>query len=249
MHPIIQRQLPPEPRIAELATGPGAWLLDLSKQLPPASQLDGYDISNDAFLQRKQLPSNVTLSVSDAKGPAPPKHHGKYDAVYIRFINVAMAPEDWKKVTDHAAQLLKPGGAINWIEGDLLQLMTVYRSAPETKTAASKKAFRRALSKLGQLRWFIHNLENVLVQAGFADVQHTIASTDRLPEDRKATSGTCVGAIHSILLRQAHSKADGMPTLEEVEEWRKEMLDEVEGGAYSRTDMHQFVAFKAGQVK
>ena len=84
----------------------------------------------------------------------------------------------------------------------------------------------------------------MLEETGFRDVKHDVTSTDRLPGDRDEINLVFIGAVYSILRRQAHSKASGMPTEEEVEEWRKEMFLEAKGGAYVRVDMHQFVAFK-----
>ena len=53
-----------------------------------------------------------------------------------------------------------------------------------------------------------------------------------------------VGAVYSILLRQARSMAEGMPSEAEVEKMREDMLEELKTGAYCRVDMHQFVAQK-----
>ena len=55
-----------------------------------------------------------------------------------------------------------------------------------------------------------------------------------------------MGAVYSILLRQARSMAEGMPSEAEVEKMREGMLEEVSHGAYCRVDMHQFVAQKKG---
>ena len=234
-----------EPKIAELATGPGAFLVDLSKELPTVSQLDGFDISDDAFLSKHELPEKVSLSVSDAKQPAAPELHDKYDAVCIRFLNIALMPDDWKAVARHAWQLLKPGGALQWIEGDLLQLMTIVRSAPGSKTTALERGSSQALSKLDRLRWFIPNLSDVLAEAGFENIRHEISSSDRVSENRKRMGRLVVGAFDSILKKQANSEVEGTLTEDEVEKLEREMLDEVEGGAYPRTDMHQFIAWKA----
>ena len=187
----------------------------------------------------------MSLSVADARQPAPAELHGRYDAVAIRFMNAALFPEDWKAVAKHAAQLLNPGGALQWIEGDLLQIMTILRSAPEVKTAALERYSHQAMGKLTHLRWFVSNLQDVLTEVGFTDIGHEITSSDRLMEEgRRGMSEICVGAIYSVLRKQAHSKAEGVPTEEEVEKMREEILEEVEGGAYARADMHQFIAWK-----
>ena len=154
--------MPSTPKIAELAelaTGTGALLVDVSKEFPNVGQLDGYDISDDAFLPREALPKNMSLTTTDCLEPAPQELHGKYDIVCIRFINVVLKPEDWKSIASHAAQLLKSGGALQWIEGDLLQLMTILRAKPDAKTEVLEKVSRQALGEQLQLHWFVDNLK------------------------------------------------------------------------------------------
>lgn len=116
LHPTITRTLPDIVNVREIASGPGEFLKDLAKELSPDAQIDGTDYSNAAFLPKDQLPANVTLNVVNAKLNAPEDARGKYDLVCIRFMNVAMQPEDWEKVARHAWQLLKPGGAIQWVQ-------------------------------------------------------------------------------------------------------------------------------------
>jgi hypothetical protein len=85
------------------------------KDFPSTCQFDGFDYSPAAFPPKDQLPSNVTLNVADAKQPFAEEFRGKYDVVCIRFINAAMKPEDWVVVARNAAQMLKPGGALQWV--------------------------------------------------------------------------------------------------------------------------------------
>jgi len=114
LHPSIVATLPTAPKVAELATGTGAFIIDLAKELSPDAQLDGTDYSDAALPCQGQLPSNVRLGVADAKQAPPEESTGKYDVVCIRYINPAMMPEDWAKVAAHAAALLKPGGALQF---------------------------------------------------------------------------------------------------------------------------------------
>lgn len=245
LHPIIKRNLPQEPKIAELATGTGAFLVDLSKQLSSRATLDGYDISDVSYLPSTELPQNVSLNLVDAKQPAAAELRGKYDVVCIRFMNVAlMPPDDWIAVATHAMQLLKPGGALQWIEGDFLQCVTVLQSEPETKTAALEKATPQTIGKLPHLNWFVSNLPEVLTTVGFTDVARNVMSSDRVAEDRRLISHVAFGAVYGILRHQAHSKLEGAPTEEEVESLMKEMGEEIDAGAYWRVDLHQFIAFK-----
>jgi hypothetical protein len=153
-------------------------------------------------------------------------------------------PEDWKSVAEHAWALLKPGGALQWIEGDLLQLCTALRSEPETKTSALDKASAIGIAPLVQAKWFVANLRSVLEEVGFRDVKQMVSSSDRVVEDRKQMALLCVGAFYAALTYQARKGGQGAVTDEEAEKLREEMAEEVENGAYTRADMHQFVAWK-----
>lgn len=237
LHPTILQRLPAEPKVAELAAGTGAFLVDLAKELPHLAQLDAYDISDDAFLLANELPRNVTLNVMDSRDAAPLELHGRYDVVCIRMLTAALQPPDWLKVASHAVQLLKPSGSLQWIEGNPLQLQTGFRTGPLVKTSALEKGFHQALSKPTHLDWFVSNLPDVLEAAGFRDVEHQVTSLDRLPEDRKDKGVICIGAAYSILRKQAHSGQPGMLTMIEVDSLYEEMRQEIEGGAYSRMDM------------
>lgn len=242
---MIQRRLTQEPKIAELATGTGAFLIDLAQVFPTAT-LDGYDISSASFTPAESLPENVTLSLSDAKQSAAPELHGRYDLVCIRFMNVALLPpDDWISVAKHAVQLLKPGGALQWIEGNFIQAMTVLQSTPETKTAAATQVMTKAISSMPHLNWFVTNLPRVLKDVGFADVIPNVMSTDRVAEDRKEISHIASGAGHGILRMMSKNGVEEAPSATETERLVEEMKTEIDGGAYLRVDLWQFVAFKA----
>lgn len=186
----------------------------------------------------------MTLNVSDVREPPPDDLKGKYDVVCIRFLNAGLIPDDWQDVAQHAWGLLKPGGAPQWIEGDLLQVCTPLESKPETKTTALRKSTSIAVAPLQHLDWFITNLHSVLEKVGYKDVKQMVASWDRLPEQRKELSLLSIGAFYAILTLQAHRGGEGAVTEEEAERLKEEMIEEVENGAYTRCDMHQFVAWK-----
>ena len=91
-----------------------------------------------------------------------------------------------------------------------MQLMTPLRSKPEARTTALQKGVDQALSQMGHFRWFMSNLDQVLGDAGFGDIEHAVSSTDCRVEERGNMGRCCVGAVYSILRRQAHSKAERM---------------------------------------
>ncbi|KAK5173854.1 uncharacterized protein LTR77_002535 [Saxophila tyrrhenica] len=244
LHHTILSRLPPAARICDLATGTGAFLASLSKELPSNTQLDGIDYSDAAFMPEEQLPKNVRMTVGDAKVPGTNEETGLYDVVCIRFINAAMVPEDWAKVAERAAAMLKPGGALQWIEADLLQLATVLRTHPKASTVATEQATARAMSSTPHASWFVTNLASVLENAGFSQVRRYVSSTDRDVEGRLWMTKIAIGAQYALLRQQVMSGAEGALTAEQVEEAKEAMEREAEGGMYLRADMHTFVAWR-----
>jgi hypothetical protein len=220
-------------------------MVDLAKTLPSTARLDAYDISSDSFLPKSVLPGNVTLSVSDARESPPAELAGKYDVVCIRFVNVGLTPVTWPLVAKHAYDLLKPGGSLQWIEGDLPQLLAPLRTEPETKTSVLDRMSRLVGGTVSQANWFVANLRSVLAEVGFEDVMQMVSSTDRSLEDRRPMGVLAVGAFYALASRQTRMGAAGALKADELERVREECIDEIENGAYLRCDMHQFVARKS----
>ena len=59
------------------------WLVELSDQLPPSVELDGFDLSASQYPAGQWLPANVALRVHDAFTPFPKATIGKYDVVHV----------------------------------------------------------------------------------------------------------------------------------------------------------------------
>ena len=85
-HPeIVSRgSLPLNPRIADIGTGTGQWLIDVSNELPFAI-LDGFDISDEQFPHRDLLPGQISFTQLDILRPIPPNLEAKYDIVHVQF--------------------------------------------------------------------------------------------------------------------------------------------------------------------
>ena len=112
-------------------------------------------------------------------------------------------------------------------------------------TAALEKSVAQASPVIQKCDWFVGNLRHVLTSIGFdGNVRQYIVSTDREVELRKPMSQVGMGALYGILLHSALSGQEGAWSAEEVEAAKEEMGKEIDGGAYLRVDLHQFVAFK-----
>ncbi|KAL8728212.1 MAG: hypothetical protein Q9181_005425 [Wetmoreana brouardii] len=62
LHPdiVVKGNLPPNPRVADVGTGTGQWLIDISHEIPSA-QLDGFDISKEQFPSTAWLPPQISF--------------------------------------------------------------------------------------------------------------------------------------------------------------------------------------------
>ena len=59
--------------------------IELSHQLAPSAQIDGFDISSAQFPIGEWLPRNVHLYVQDAFSRFPRECIGMYDVVHVRY--------------------------------------------------------------------------------------------------------------------------------------------------------------------
>ena len=83
------------------------WLTDLSRKLPPTTQLDGFDISLDQAEPLAWLPGNVNLRKWDIMTDVPSDLIGKYDVVHIRlFIFVVPVEGGPKPLLEKLVKLL-----------------------------------------------------------------------------------------------------------------------------------------------
>lgn len=232
IHPTIAADLPPNPSIAEVATGTGIYLEQLSVQLA-ASRLDGFDISAAQF--PTTTPSNIRLILHNAKEPFPPEYHAQYDLVYIKYLVCAMEPDDWELVARNCIQLLKPGGAIQWIEGAFHE-----SKALPGLPAQSTKHFSKAVSAMlaaHSFRWeAASKLPGFLTNAGFVDVTREVVGTDRLPETRKDFSRVNFEGIAAWAWKMRELNAPGAWSAEQIEEMEENVRREIGEGVYLRSE-------------
>ncbi|CAO2657598.1 Nn.00g037240.m01.CDS01 [Neocucurbitaria sp. VM-36] len=248
LHPSIQSKLPPNARIADIATGTGIWLSDLSKASPQTHTFEGFDISNDQFLPADSLPSNVKLGFLDFKKPIPEELRGKFDLVNIRLIIISMGPSSvWKETLTNILALLKPGGAITWTEGNFL-VARGFRGAGKKSTAghaltAAQIQLNSTLVK--RFGYSFPDFKELFEGAGLKDVQTDVISTDRLVEMRREFTEIAVGAVLGGLKNLAKAGTEGYWSEEEVEARGQEAVADMESGAYLRWDILVAVGFTA----
>ncbi|EEP78035.1 predicted protein [Uncinocarpus reesii 1704] len=106
--------------VADIATGTGIWLQDLSsllKNVPGTGPryYHGFDISPSQFPPDEE---NIKFTVHDTLKPFPKEHWARYDVVHVRLVFLAIKECDIMTALHNMTQLLKPGGYLHWDEFD-----------------------------------------------------------------------------------------------------------------------------------
>jgi len=92
--------------VADIATGTGIFLSDVAKQVPAASQLHAFDISDAQFPTSDNKPDNIDFHVHDVREPFPDDLIGRFDLVCIRLVVVGLLGDDWDKAVANVVSLL-----------------------------------------------------------------------------------------------------------------------------------------------
>lgn len=229
--------------MADIATGTGIILTELAKSHPETCRFDGFDVSDAQFPAK--LPNNVKLHITNVKEPLPTEYHGQFDVVYIRYLNAAMRPHDWKTVTRNVSQLLKPGGWLQWIEGDFCQAASWVRlDASQISNGAAQEACELMGRAKDILRYFSLELADIFRDVGLTNVIQEITSSDRIPEMRPIWADNNIGPLTAFLMR-TQSMQDGGKSPEYCSKLRDNIMDEANAGIiYARFDIHTFLGQK-----
>ncbi|KAL8989802.1 MAG: hypothetical protein Q9169_008276, partial [Polycauliona sp. 2 TL-2023] len=155
--------LPPNARIADLATGTGIWLLELSSQYPHLTY-HGLDISISQTPPTAWLPPNLSFSAWDVRSAPPPSFHGTFDVVHIRLLSVALGDAvKGEEVVRNISMLLKPGGWLQWEEMDMTR--SIVATADPSITPIAIPRMDQAM-KTGSEKSLIPRLGNLLSAKG-----------------------------------------------------------------------------------
>lgn len=229
--------LPTTPRIADIGTGTGRFLLRLNLLYPNAI-LDGSDISPALYPSTDTLPPNVSLTVFDAKQAPPEELHGQYDLVHVRLLVAAMLPGDWDTVVGNLCLLLKPGGYLQWEECDFVGCKYL-RGKVDSSIESARFigfAFRDALRERFEHGW--STLPKNMADAGLTSIVTDVVSSDRLPETRERLNTTGMQAIFSWARLMTERGAKGSLSNEELDSLEKRAYEDIKSGCYVRYDVY-----------
>lgn len=218
------KELPPEPRVADVAAGTGAWALHAADILSDDAQVVAYDISSAQF--PTSSPANVRFIVADARQPFPLEDHGSFDHVHVCAVVAAMRPQHWKIVMRNVVQLLKPTGTLQWTEADWNNLRCLrdrndaevmpWRAIPRLLETFSARMDDKISESIGRLRQTVVD--------HFDHVEIDVVSSDRFPEHRASSTRAFLGGMLSWAER-----AEVLP-FQELQKLKPEVEAEIDKG-------------------
>lgn len=253
LHPSILQRNPLHPntaiRIADIGCGSGIWLLDVARQLPLTAHFDGFDISPENFTL--PLPSNIHLHIADARERFSAEYHGKYDVVHLRLLVCGLEKDDWEVVTRNAINLLKPGGAIQWEEGNYLLAGRALRGSTESSVESMNLAASATFNALEhRFAYGWSTLPEILQRVGIKDLKIDLVSSDRDTRNREEiTRITFEAAFGAFRKRERSHRSSGNGSgSEKILELEKRVEKDIQSGAYIRFDVHILVGFVNGEL-
>ena len=130
-HPSIPSDIARTGTVADIGTGSGIWLLDVAQHQdePQSSQSGaltryvGFDISAARFPESTN--PHITFLEHDATQAFPECYHGYFDFIHVRLLVYAIPAAQLSRVVANIAQILKPGGWLDWYEADNSDMWTV----------------------------------------------------------------------------------------------------------------------------
>ena len=221
LHPSIK--VPLHARIADVATGTGAWLLEVAREKPDA-QCDGFDIGLEQAPPATWLPRNVSLGTWNIYEPPPVELVGIYDIVHIRLVGVVVQSKDTAAILKNLTLLLKPHGWLQWDELDISESIVVHSAGDGGKTDAMQR-MDKLMKGHGAGAWILELPSMMMTEKCFDE-----ATTHRAgPEPSMLKFHT--EAVLESWVEIASNKAEGSKMKREFEQLVLEVHAEARQGA------------------
>ncbi|MCJ1352293.1 MAG: hypothetical protein MMC33_002277 [Icmadophila ericetorum] len=151
-------------RILDSGTADGFWIQDLASSIPAGDhEFIGTDVNPSVF--PKSPPPGQTYQVQDINKPWPATWHNYFDIVHQRLTLVG-AGQHGQAVVSNLAELVKPGGWIQLIEGEN---MIDEKDGPAMHDFL--KLMKDTFTLMGANIHFARDMAGWLKAVGFEDVQ------------------------------------------------------------------------------
>jgi len=198
---FVQVPLPKDQPICiiDSATNDGVWLVEVGEQYPNAT-LVGADNNPAHFTQIKKLPPNLSFKTQSIFDPWPAEDKEAYDLVHQRCILALFSPAQGQAAIEGLYSLVKPGGYIQIIEGDLLSFDG---GADRPGMAALMDFCEKAFPKAGMNNTAGRYLKDWLETAGATEVESKIISYEmgaaaKTKDMKEATTDHIMDMIDNI---------------------------------------------------
>ncbi|KAI1639011.1 hypothetical protein F4809DRAFT_202656 [Biscogniauxia mediterranea] len=133
-------------KIADVGTGTGIWLLDISSQVDPSTELLGLDTDITQVGPKEWLPDNVSVRQWDAFTEVPADLVGKFDMVNLRLFSF-IVQDDPNSLIRNLMRLLR---YLQWCEADV-ESMHIKTSSPDVPADCLKLLWQEAVPKGSRL--------------------------------------------------------------------------------------------------
>ena len=154
------------PRILDIGTGPGDWVVEMSGQYPKATIVASDIGVFDAGIGHVDLP-NVYFRLDDARGEW--TYREPFDLVHLRGLSGAF--QDWSYIYAQAFKHLNPGGYIEVSDADPAADTVTLPNSENSYLSIYTSAMRSAAETAGYPRDLSHLRPAMLSAAGFVDIQ------------------------------------------------------------------------------
>jgi SAM-dependent methyltransferase len=154
------------PRILDIGTGPGDWVIEMSALHPEATFIASDIGVFDAGIGHIDLP-NVFFQLDDARDEW--TYDQPFDLVHLRGLSGAF--QDWRHIYEQAFKHLNPGGYIEVSDEDPAGDTVTLPNSNNSYLSIYASAMRSAAEAAGYPRDLSHLRPAMLSAAGFVDVR------------------------------------------------------------------------------
>lgn len=154
IHPSMSSRLPPNPVIAVVCHGNGAYLRQLVASYPSAS-FECLDFKAAHRLPPAGLLGRVNLILWDANYPLPEDRYGRFDFIHVRIIMSTVIVGGRDRLLQDLVKMLRPAGGLQWEECNLADAH--YFPGPRNSSCSSVRSmaglYQRALANRFPVTW------------------------------------------------------------------------------------------------
>lgn len=174
--------------------------------------------------------------------PFPLCHRGAYDIVAVRLLSIVLVGEEWESAVKNLITLLKPGGYLQWVDGDFSSSgMSCVSSASPSYLKQGLAAYHNWIQKSNKPCDDPRRLISIFQKDERLEaVEGMMMTSERTIRTKLDFTKASIPAFKLGLVRMGMGEA-------EADEFEREMFMEAEGGGnYSKINMYVAVGRKRG---